>query len=462
MIFSSFEFVIFFITYLILHFFIKLNLRIYLIILGSLLFYGYWNPFFIFLPIYLSLIAWILGSYIQKEQRKIYRKIKLSISIIIILIPLLYYKYIEFIFIDILSFNQIETIFHTSQLPIGISFITFTVIAYIIEVYKRKYLHETSFKTIFAYVVFFPQLIAGPILRPKQLIDQIKKPKPFSNGFFYLGFILFSLGLIKKIFFADQIAKIIDPTWNFPATASMFDTVIAVYGFSVQIYMDFSGYIDMAIGLGLILGVTLPINFNKPYSATSLIEFWRCWHITLSKWLKDFIYIPLGGNKCGYLAQSRNILITMLIGGIWHGAGWNFLIWGFLHGFILCISHLYLKSTFKFYIPNFIKIFLTFNIVTLLWIFFRSDTLSDSIIIINKFINGILFFINPNNLQSNSVILFLIIFPLMLHKYDNHKIIKKNILKISPYILIPIMLIFCIIGLILNFSDSPAFIYFDF
>ncbi len=462
MIFSSLVFVVFFIIYFVVHFFLKPNLRIYLVIIGSLLFYGYWNPFYVFLPIYLAFMSWLLGNFIQLEKRQYYRKIKLTFSIIILILPLIYYKYFNFILSNIFIINFGNSNFDKMPLPIGISFITFTVIAYVVEVYKERYLHETSFKTVLAYVVFFPQLIAGPILRPHQLISQIKQPKQASQVYFYLGFTLFTLGLIKKIFFADQIAKIIDPIWNSPSLASVSDIVIAVYGFSIQIYMDFSGYVDMAIGLALILGVNLPINFNNPYSANSLIDFWRRWHITLSSWLKDYLYIPLGGNKFGYILQARNILITMLIGGIWHGAGWNFLIWGCLHGVILCITHLYLKLNLQISIPNIIKIFMTFNTVTILWIFFRSETLSESLIVLNKFFYGIAMLVNYKDIQSNFLILFLIIFPLIFHKYDNHKTIEKNIIKISPIFLIPLMLIFCIVGLVLNFTNTPSFIYFDF
>jgi len=460
MIFSSFEFIIFFLFYFFLHYLLKLRLRVYLIIFGSLFFYAYWNPLYVFIPIFLALTAWFASAWINNEKIINYKRFKLFLSLVILFLPLIFFKYSEFFITGIINIKNINLNWFPNSLPIGISFITFTVIAYIIEVYKNQYPYETSFKTLLAYILFFPQLIAGPILRPHELIGQIKKPKKFSEGSFYFGFTLFTIGLIKKIFFADQIAKIIDPIWSLPAEASFYEILIAIYGFSVQIYMDFSGYIDMAVGLALILGVKLPINFNKPYLATSLIDFWRRWHITLSAWLKDFIYIPLGGSRNGYILQVRNLFITMFIGGLWHGAGWNFLIWGGLHGFILGITHFFLKFNYKLKLHNKLKIFLTFNLVTFLWIFFRSENFSDSIFIINKLVT------NSQSLSNGTSInifaFFLIIIPLVIHKYDNHALIEKNIKKISPFAILPIMFIFCILGLFLNYNNSPAFIYFDF
>ena len=329
---------------------------IWTLILVSLIFYGYWNYSYTFLPIFLTFIGFLTVLIIQKFPKN---KKKITPTPITFLVtPLLYFKYSNFIFSRTIS---------EYALPLGISFITFTLIAYIVDVVRGDYNHPEGMKNLSAYILFFPQLIAGPILRPHELIPQLKKPMLWKDLKIFLGLFIFSIGLLKKVMLADTLATFVDPVFLNPSDATFNQFLIAFYGFSAQIYFDFSGYTDMAIGIALVFGIKLPINFNSPYISYSIQEFWRRWHMTLSRWFRDYIYIPLGGNRSGYSRTAFNLIITMTLCGIWHGAGWNFILWGFVHGLLVLLTRNSTTPTNK--INNFLKISLTFHLVTFLWIF---------------------------------------------------------------------------------------------
>ncbi len=461
MLFSSFEFIIFFFFYFFIHLFLNINARVYLIIFGSLVFYSYWQPINVFVPIILSLLAWLGGLWVEKTSQFLNHKSRIAVLIILLLLPLIYFKYSAFILTSIFHFDGKFTNF-PSEIPIGISFITFTAIAYIIEIYKGNFNAEKKFRDVFQYVLFFPQLIAGPILRPSQLINQLKFPKPANQGLFIIGILFFIIGIVKKVFFADQIGILIDPIWDAPLKASNEDIISAFYGFATQIYMDFSGYTDMAIGLALILGVNLPSNFDSPYLASNISEFWRRWHITLSNWLRDYVYIPFGGNRTSTINQKRNVILTMIIGGIWHGAGWNFLIWGAFHGVLLALSNFFREKIRLNYFPRPLGILITFHLVCVGWIFFRASSFDVAMIFLSRLIGIIL---NPltldyNNFELSAVILILL--PLFMHHFDRRAFFIKIPEKISGVIIMPILIVLFLTSLILSYSYNPAFIYFDF
>lgn len=461
MLFSSIEFVVFFIIYFAFHFFLISSRRTYLIIFGSLIFYSYWQPFNVFVPIILSLLAWSGGLWIEKTPVIVNQKKRTVILIFSLLLPLIFFKYSAFIFISILNIDS-ELMNFPSEIPIGISFITFTAIAYVIEVYKGKFTAESKFKDVLQYVLFFPQLIAGPILRPSELMDQLKFPKPASQGLFILGIVFFIIGLVKKIFFADQIGIFIDPIWENPLYASNEQILSAFYGFAIQIYLDFSGYTDMAIGLALILGVKLPSNFNSPYLSSDISEFWRRWHITLSNWLRDYVYIPLGGNRAGSINQKRNLLLTMVVGGIWHGAGWNFLIWGAFHGLLLAITN-YVRKTIKLkFFPKILGIFITFHLVCIGWIFFRASSLDVSLLFINRLLDIVSRPLSLHYSNFEMSVLVLIFVPLFLHYFDKRRFVEAIPDYIPNVVIIPISLVLFIACLILSYTYNAAFIYFDF
>src|SRR5262249_49204671 len=257
-----------------------------------------------------------------------------------------------------------------------------TLTAYVVDVYRGHFKPDTSLKTVTGYVLFFPHLIAGPILRPRELIPQLDSPRPALSPHFTLGCAIFTIGLVKKLVFADQIAALVDRTYAHAGIPGGPEAVLAIYGFSMQIYCDFSGYTAMAIGLGILLGARLPINLRQPYCATSLIDFWRRWHMTLSFWLRDYLYIPLGRNRCGTLRTYRNIILTMVLGGLWHGASWTFAIWGFLHGIGVSFVHLvrsHAGSRPSRLVPGWLAVLITFHFVTIAWVFFRASNLGQAL-----------------------------------------------------------------------------------
>ena len=317
MIFSSIEFLIFFLlVILILKFLPKYQSSI--IIFSSLFFYSYWNPIFTILIIYFFGLTYL---FVKKN-------ISLKVSISVILLPLVYFKYSLF-FVELLQLGYLDRYTYKGNLPLAISFVTFTAIALIIDVKKKIYEKNLNFKDIVEFILYFPQLIAGPILRAHQLIPELKKKIIFNYDNLKIGLLLFLIGFIKKIFFADTIGSMIDPIFLEPTNFDSKDLFKAYILFPFQIYFDFSGYVDMALGASYIFGIKLPNNFNKPYLTCSITDFWRNWHITLSNWFRDYIYIPLGGSKVGQKKLYLNLILTMSLAGLWHGASLNFILWGF-------------------------------------------------------------------------------------------------------------------------------------
>ncbi len=261
-------------------------------------------------------------------------------------------------------------------LPIGISFFTFQAISYVVDVHRGE-TRAASLGDVAILQGFFPHLVAGPIVRANELLPQLRTPRDPRAVLAGPGLFLIAAGLIKKTVVADELARrIVDPVFNDPAAHSGAEALLAIYGFAAQIYCDFSGYTDMAIGLALLLGFVLPQNFDRPYLATSLWEFWRRWHMTLSRWLRDYLYIPLGGNRGGPRRTYRNLMLTMLLGGLWHGAAWTFLVWGGIHGTALSAERWVRERFGTPRVPAWLAWLVTFHVVCLAWVFFRAPDLS--------------------------------------------------------------------------------------
>lgn len=462
MLFSSLDFLFFFIPYFFLHLVLPVRWRIDLIIIGSLIFYSYWYPMYFWVPLLLTFIGYYGAISIDKSRA---RKRYFVITLILLFVPLILFKYSDFIiyqFTDVNNFKQYELGW---SLPLGISFITFTMVAYIVESYKKHYPVENDFKSLLAYVLFFPQLIAGPIIRPSQLLPRLHNLKEKVNiHFVKLGLFIFTIGLLKKIVFADQIGIMVDETYMNHESVNGLEVILASYGFSLQIYCDFSGYTDMAVGLGLILGVRLPRNFNKPYLATSISDFWRRWHITLSTWLRDYLFFPLGGSRVGASKTVRNLIITMVIGGIWHGAGWTFIIWGLLHGLALAFTHVF-RTTQKTTVNNnawrILKIFLVFNFISLSWIFFRSPDLTVALDMITAL--SVHDFENINIFLQNNLFYFLLITVfLATHNIDSIANYRLFFQKHNALTIFLACSIIWILVITLGSSSSNSFIYYDF
>lgn len=443
MIFSSYSFLLFFCIFLI---FLKIfpNRQKFIIIFFSIFFYGFWDPKFVILIFYLSLVTFYCSKY----------KISNFISFTLIILPLIYFKYSGFI-IDTFGFNNLKFLIYVSELPLAISFITFTALAYIVDVKKKLFDQKINFFGFFEFIIYFPQLIAGPILRANELIPSLQKKIILNKNQFKFGTILFLIGFIKKVYLADNIALIIDPIFLNPSEINPADLLKGFLLFPLQIYFDFSGYIDMALGISSILGIELPINFKKPYLTKSLTDFWRNWHITLSRWFKDYLYVPLGGSKKGNFVLFLSLTLTMSLAGLWHGANYNFIIWGTLNGFIL-----FLEKKFSFFkIKNsFLLIFLNCFIIFNLWIIFRIQDLDNLLNFFYLFYTNLNFFFDLKNL----ILFSFVILAVYLQKFDNFDYIKNNYSKIKMIYFFPLFFVLIILGLSFSSGTSEKFIYFNF
>jgi len=464
MLFSEPVFFVFFAVYFALHFLIPPRWRLWLVIGGSTVFYAWWRPIYVELPYALTLVAWAGTIWLDRANEPATRRLRLGVTLALVFLPLLAVKYAYFLTNDVFGLRGIiDTDQFRWPLPLGISFITFTLSAYVIDVYRRRYRLERSLPMLFGYVLFFPHLIAGPILRPYELMPQLRQMRRALDARFMAGIAIFTLGLVKKLIFADSIALVVDQVYSGPAGASGWDYLIAIYGFSVQIYCDFSGYTDMAIGIAYLLRIRLPTNFLRPYAATSIVDFWRRWHITLSHWLRDYLYIPLGGNRGGRLYQFRNILITMVLGGLWHGANWTFLIWGFLHGLALGVTHL-LRRPMKalgISIPAWLGLVITFHFVTFAWIYFRAKDIGRAHEIIGGLVHGS--WLEPMAaLQQNAFVVVLMLIFFALHRFDRHAWLRIAARRAHPALLVPAIGLCWILAITLSQGSSAKFIYFDF
>ena len=295
---------------------------------------------------------------------------------------LAYFKYLNFFINTIKKMFERETISLNIIIPIGISFYIFSAISYLIDVYRGEENAEKNILHFSLFLSFFPKIVAGPIIRAKDFLPQIKNYRGIEIKRFECGIQMFALGLFKKIVLADHLSVFVDDVFFAPCAYNTGTVILAVISYSLQIYFDFSGYSDMAIGIAKILGFDFKQNFNLPYISANLSEFWKRWHISLSSWLQDYIYIPLGGNRKGKYRTYINIIIVMIISGLWHGAGWTFIVWGGIHGIMSCFNKAYGNNLLKLgKIPN---IIMTYILVSLTWIVFRSNTLTNAYIFIRQ------------------------------------------------------------------------------
>jgi alginate O-acetyltransferase complex protein AlgI len=381
--------------------------------LASLFFYGYWNPAYVGLLLG-SIISnfafgiWIAKAAVQHNARR--KKHIFIFSIAANLLLLAYFKYANFFIGNINDVAGTQWSLGEIILPLGISFFTFTQIAFLADTYQGK-VKEYNFIHYALFVTYFPHLIAGPILHHKEMMPQFAKRNVCYINWDNLsaGCSVFVLGLAKKVLIADSMALFSTPIFNNVASGgqpTLFESWIGVLAYTLQLYFDFSGYSDMAIGLSLMFNVRLPMNFNSPYKATSIIDFWRRWHMTLSRFLRDYLYIPLGGSRNGKAQRYLNLMVTMLLGGLWHGAGWTFVIWGGLHGFYLMVNQAW--RGFKQHLgwsdggrlARLVSGALTFLAVVVGWVFFRADSFSSAITILHGMagMNGISF---PTSLEND-------------------------------------------------------------
>ena len=420
----------------------------------------------ILVPVVLCLIAFWGGRWVVGVGDGLAVRSRLSLLVVLLLIPLTYFKYKNFLYNEIIvPIIGVSTVSFRMALPLGISFLTFTIISYVVDVYKKRFPPVQSFSHLFAYTLYFPRLIAGPILRPSELIPQLLRNKSNTMSSVGLGLTLFTVGFVKKVFFADSMGDVVNSVFDDPIGHSVPTYWLAMLGYTVQIYCDFSGYTDMALGSSIMLGLRLPMNFNKPYIALSLSDFWHRWHITLSRWLRQYIYIPLGGNRCSKPKYLSNIIVTMVLCGIWHGANWTFLLWGILHGIGLIVVGVikFSRTATKAMkiIPNQLKWFLTFFFIVITWVFFRAPNIDTArIILIGAFtgdLNFEMFFFETNIFYLTLLGLFAFV-----HRFDSLSNVRFIYRWMNKAVLATLIIIAFATGIAISADNSKDFIYFDF
>lgn len=486
MLFSSFEFILLFlpITLIGYYCFAKISVKasnIYLL-LCSFFFYGYWNIAFLPLLLFSILINYFAGIFISTFKTK---KLIFIAAVCINIFLLCYFKYTDFFI------SGINRVFLTNLsalrivLPLGISFYTFQAISYIADVYLGKTQAEKSILNLALYISLFPQLIAGPIVDHKMMIPQFESKENHMANFENLsfGFTLFAFALLKKIVIADRLSFVVQDVFSRAQSLSMTDAWAGVLAYTLQLYFDFSAYSEMAFALGKMLNITFPKNFDSPYQSNSIIDFWRRWHITLGSWIRNYIYIQLGGNRKGFARKMLNLFIAMTICGFWHGAGMQFILWGMLHGALLVINNCFQKTNIV--LPSLLCRFLTFISVMALWILFRAASISDAVSIFRSLfdfhnfwiVNSIspftkiglfkkLITVNDSYVRSFSLLKALaMIFPLLfiVHFAPNAQKIVSEHFKINRFwlFLSIIMMITALFALFIQ-KNQAEFLYFQF
>jgi len=386
-------FVLFLAIYAIVRNYFRLGMLLY-VVSFSLFFYWMANGYLMLLLPAVACFTWWSGRYLsatsmngEKGWSPCARKWGLAVSIIVILFPLLYFKYTNFFLSTLNGLLASNFELKSIVLPVGISFFTFQAISYLVDVYKGKFKMQVSFLEFLFYLSFFPLLLAGPITRAETLLPQVHRQGKVSERCLYLGLWLVMLGLLKKCVIADYIAQYNDWIFADTLTYSGFECMMGILGYTIQIYCDFSGYSDMSIGIAAMMGFRLRENFSFPYAARNVSDFWRRWHISLSTWFRDYLYIPMGGNRKGVFRTYVNNIVTMLVAGLWHGSTWMFILWGGIHGFGLVVNKAF--KPWLCLLPwnrwvTAVSVCLTFVYVAIAWVFFRAESVSGACQILTR------------------------------------------------------------------------------
>ncbi|HEV7428430.1 MAG TPA: MBOAT family O-acyltransferase [Thermoanaerobaculia bacterium] len=387
MLFNTWTFAVFAPTFALLYFLAHGRSRLWVMLIGSFLFYAWWDWRFLFLLLFISLVAYAIGLVLDDGGDPQLRKRLLQLSIVVDVGVLGFFKYFNF-FADSaarvsaalglpVTYDALKIV-----LPVGISFYVFKTMSYTIDVYKGVQEPEHDLLRFTTFVVFFPELVAGPIVRASRLLPQMKRDHPFDSDRMMSALALIASGYVRKVVIADSLAPLVDVRFNDPSSHSSLSLLIGVYFYAAQIYSDFSGYSNIAIGLGRLFGFDLGINFDRPYWSRSFSEFWTRWHVSLSTWLRDYLYVPLGGNRGGTWMTVRNLMITMLLGGLWHGAKWTFVAWGALHGLYLVservvgspIGRIARALRIPRLVCDVLLVLVVFHLTCLGWVLFRASS----------------------------------------------------------------------------------------
>lgn len=471
MLFNSLGFIVFFAVVLVLYYIAPLSWKQkkVMLLVASYTFYGLWNPPLILLLWISTLVDWTAGNKLAKLEDKRKRKYWLLLSILVNLGFLAFFKYGNFLMENFQGLLALVNVQYTPPkwdilLPMGISFYTFQTMSYTIDMYKKRMKPAKTFLDFALYVTFFPQLVAGPIVRASNLVPQFYQPKKATQRQFFLGLLLLTIGLFQKTVFADSLLSgVSDSVFDAGSLLLPLDAWVGVLAFSGQIFFDFAGYSLCAIGIALSLGFILPDNFMYPYGSIGFSELWNRWHISLSTWLRDYLYIPLGGNRKGVSRTYINLMLTMLIGGLWHGAGWTFVAWGGLHGLYLIIERLF-RSRIKIKIENvgakLFLAFLTFNCVNITWVFFRAKDFETAMNLL-----GSMFSIHGEKaiLTTTNIVLVL---GLMTLVFLGHFAMRRHslvsVIDRMPRWLLVMVWGIMLFGLMIVQTSGQQFIYFQF
>lgn len=445
-----------------------LALRHSILLAASYFFYGWWDVRFALLMLALSLVAYFCALALERTGKKIYVTVGVAVPLIVLGI----FKYFNFFLDSLCSLLELDTPGTLSiVLPVGISFYTFQSLSYTIDVYRKKIPAEKSVLRLALYIAFFPQLVAGPIVKAGDFIPQLDEDRNISLKNFEIGIQYFVFGLFKKIVLADQISVCVDAVFAAPQQYHAVSILFAVVGYSVQIYCDFSGYSDMAIGCAKCLGYDLMRNFNIPYFSRNISEFWKRWHISLSSWLMEYLYFPLGGNRKGQVRTYINLLLTMLLGGLWHGASWTFVVWGGLHGISLCVHKLWMRITGHdkhhrgTWVGNLLSGVVTYAVVLLGWIFFRAPDFATA----GNVLKGLLslqsgvFYISSWAVFGIATV-FLCSFAALLRSKKKTTALEGFYPTLSLNSVFGLTVFFVVLGITLGlaYTNSNPFIYFQF
>lgn len=477
MLFNSLEFLFLFLPITLTIYFTLNKLRLLklatgFLVIASLYFYSYWKLSYLPIILFSMILNYSVGYTLTNEQNlRINRKLLMILGIVANVLLLGYFKYFDFVIENINLILNVQFNYMNILLPLGISFFTFQQIAYLVDSYEGK-TKEYDFLTYTLFVTFFPQLIAGPIVHHKEMIPQFENIRNRVINYKNLseGLFLLSIGLFKKVIIADFFANAAQIGFSHASILSFSESWISIFSYTFQIFFDFSGYTDMARGIGLMFNIRLPQNFNNPYIAIDIQDFWRRWHMTLSRFLRDYIYIPLGGNRKGEFYTYRNLFLTFLIGGIWHGANWTFVIWGVLHGVGSIINRLYKNVSFS--IHNKLAWFLTFIYISFTWVFFGSSNVNLACKIIQSAFNPLLFEIPriyfPEIRFSSSGLTFdffvLIAIPLVLF-FVHNRFFRDFVDDFAPqkkYCLFISIILIIILYMLIRPDYTSPFIYFNF
>lgn len=392
MLFNSYEFIFLFlpitlIVYFLLNKFKKYELAKGWLVVASLYFYSYFHYSYLILILSSIIVNYLIGKQLgDKNHNQNKRKVLLTVGLIFNIGLLGYFKYFDFFIANINFIFKANIPLLNILLPLGISFFTFQQISFIVDMYKEKEL-KYDFLDYSLFVCFFPQLIAGPIVLPSEMLPQFEKEKNKTINWYNInkGLYIFAIGLAKKVILADTLSNFVNIGFDLMPTLNIVEAWLSSISYTLQLYFDFSGYCDMAMGVALMFNIVLPINFDSPYKSINFQEFWKKWHITLGRFMTNYLYIPLGGNRKGEAKTLRNLFIVFLVSGIWHGAGWNFIIWGMLHGMCILIHRIWKNRGYQ--LNRFLGWIITFNLVNIFWIFFRATTLNSALKVVRGMFN---------------------------------------------------------------------------